>query len=115
MSRRLWQQRFQDILDAAQRILRFTQGMSYEGFVNDRRTFDAVLHNLAVIGEAANQIPQEIQSRLPTVPWSDMVGMRIIIVHRYFRISIPHVWRAVTDLPPLIRQLEAHLASIDIP
>ena len=115
MPRRSWQQRLQDILDAAQRISRYTQGMTYVEFVADRRTFDAVLHNLAVIGDAANRLPREIKSLFPSVAWSDMVGMRIIIAHIYFRISEPPVWRAVNELPPLIRQLENYLQSTDTP
>ena len=114
-SNRTWRQRFQDMLDSAQRILQYTQGMTYEEFVQDERTFDAALHHFAVIGEAANRIPREIQSRLPAVPWSDMVGMRIIIVHIYFRIKGPPIWRAVTELPSLIRQLEDFLQSPQSP
>lgn len=108
---RTWQQRFQDMLDSAQRILIYTQGMTYEDFAQDERTFDAAIHHFAVIGEAANQVPREIQSSLPAVPWSDMVGMKIIIVHIYFRIKKPPIWRAVTELPSLIRQLQAYLTS----
>lgn len=114
-SNRTWQQRFQDMLDSAQRILRYTQGMTYQDFIDDRRTFDAVLYNFAVIGEAANRIPHEIQSSLPAVPWRDMVGLRIIIAHIYFKISEPPIWRAVTELPPLIRQLEDFPASPNTP
>lgn len=114
-SNRTWQQRFQDMLDSAQRILRYTQGMTYRNFIDDRRTFDAVLHNFAVIGEAANRIPHEIRARLSDVPWRDMVGMRIIIVHIYFRITEPHIWRAVTELPSLMRRLEDFLASPQTP
>ena len=112
---RVWQQRFQDMLDSAQRILRYTRGMTYQDFIDDRRTFDAVLHNFAVIGEAANRIPHEIQVRLPDVPWRDMVGLRIIIVHIYFRIKEPPIWRAVSELPFLMRQLQSYLTSPQSP
>ena len=114
-SNRTWQQRFQDMLDSAQRILRYTRGMTYQDFIDDRRTFDAVLHNFAVIGESANRIPHEIRARLPDVPWRDMVGLRIIIVHIYFRIKEPPIWRAVTELPSLMRQLEDYLQSPHTP
>ena len=90
--------------------------MTYEEFVANGRTLDAVLHNLAVIGEAANYIPSEVQARLPDVPWSDMVGMRIFIVHRYFRISAPHVWDAAAyRTPPVVQQLQSYLQSTDMP
>ena len=113
MSNRPWRQRFEDMLEAAERIQGYIQGMTYEEFVADRRTFDAVLHNLAVIGEAANYVPSEIQSRFSAVPWSAMVGMRIIIAHRYFRISAPHVWNAAAyHTPPVARQLQSALSIL---
>ena len=89
--------------------------MTYQDFIDDRRTFDAVLYNFAVIGESANRIPHEIRARLPDVPWRDMVGLRIIIVHIYFRIKESPIWRAVTELPSLMRQLEDYLASPHTP
>ena len=55
------------MLDAAYRILAYTEGMTFEQFVSDRRTFDATLYNIAVIGDAANNVPDEIQSSLPEV------------------------------------------------
>ena len=104
------------MLDAAYRIIAYTEGMTYEKFVADRLTFDAVLFNLAVIGDAANNVSDEIQSSLPQVPWSDIVGIRIVIVHRYFHISEPLIWDAATyHTPPLIRQLEFYLASTESP
>ena len=114
--RRTWQERFQDIFDAAHRILAYTQGMTYEEFVADRLTFDAVLFNLAVIGDAANNLPDEIHARLPDVPWSDIVGIRIVIVHRYFHISEPLIWdAAILHTPPLIRRLQDYLQSTQTP
>ncbi len=115
-SDRTWRQRFQDMLDAAYRIFDYTQGITYEEFVADRRTFDAVLFNIAVIGDAANNVDDEIQSSLPDIPWSDMVGIRIIIVHRYFHISEPLIWdAAVLHTPTLVRQLQSYLHSPQSP
>ena len=115
-SDRTWQQRFQDMLDAAYRILTYTEGLTFEQFVADRRTFDATLYNIAVMGDAANNVPDEIQSSLPDVPWSDIVGIRIVIVHRYFHISEPLIWDAATlHTPPLIRRLQDYLTSPQSP
>ena len=115
-SDRTWRERFQDMLDAAHRILAYTENMSYEEFVADRRTFDAVLFNIAVIGDAANNVDDETQSSLPDIPWSDMVGIRIVIVHRYFHISESLIWDAATHHTPLlIIQLQSYLASTDAP
>lgn len=111
-SDRTWQERFQDIIDASHRILTYTQDMTYEEFVVDRRTYDAVLFNIAVVGDAANNVPDEIQSALPDIPWSDMVGIRIVIVHRYFHISEPLIWdAAVRHTPPTVQRLQNFLQS----
>ena len=115
-SDRTWRERFQDMLDAAYRILAYIEGITFEQFIADRRTFDAVLFNLAVIGDAANNVPDEIHSSLPDVPWSDIVGIRIIIVHRYFHISEQLIWDAAAlHTPPLVRQLENYLTSPQTP
>lgn len=56
--------------------------------VFDRKTNDAVLYNLVVIGEAAAQISSETRGRAPEVPWPKIVGLRNLIAHEYFRIDL---------------------------
>ncbi len=64
MSRRPWQDRLKDILDAAAEIRSFTAGMTLEAFAADAKTVKAVVADFAVIGEAARQVP--LESRSPT-------------------------------------------------
>ena len=72
MSRREWRVRVQDILDSIAAIQSYTRGMDYSAFAQDRKTIDAVLRNITVIGEAASQIPDSVQTASPEVPWRDM-------------------------------------------
>ena len=73
---------------------------------------DAVLYNFIVIGEAANRLPDDFLARHPEVPWQDMADLRNFIVHVYWGINPAIVWATIReDLPPLIPQLEALLAS----
>ena len=52
-----WKMRVQDILDAIDKIQRYTMGMSYDSFRTDEKTVDAVVRNFQIIGEAARHIP----------------------------------------------------------
>jgi uncharacterized protein with HEPN domain len=48
--------------------------------------YDAVLRNLAVIGEAVRSLPGETREAMPDVPWASIAGLRNIVVHEYFRV-----------------------------
>jgi uncharacterized protein with HEPN domain len=107
VSPRGWQDRIRDILDAMAEIQKFTRGMDYETFKEDNKSIRAVEMNFIIIGEAANQIPEEIEEEYTTIPWSLMRAMRNRIVHVYFQVDERLMWDTVqNDLPPLIPELE---------
>jgi uncharacterized protein with HEPN domain len=104
--------RVEDILACIEKIKVYTQGMSYEQFCADGKTVDAVIRNLEIIGEAAVYIPLEIQEKHPELAWLEMRGMRNIMAHEYFGISLPIIWRAIEqDLTPLADGLNRLLKS----
>jgi len=91
-----------NILDAAGKIETFTRGMSYEEFSGDDKTVYAVTRALEVIGEATTCIPRQVRERYPSLPWSEMAGMRDKLIHAYFGINRAIIWRTVRDdIPPL--------------
>ncbi|GLI45424.1 HepT-like ribonuclease domain-containing protein [Methanoculleus bourgensis] len=91
-----------DILDAAGKIETFTRGMSYEEFSGDDKTVYAVVRALEVIGEAAKCIPRQVRDSAPSLPWSEMAGMRDKLIHAYFGINKAIIWRTIRDdIPPL--------------
>jgi len=97
-----WKFRIQDILDAISAIKKYTQGLELKAFIEDRRTVDAVVRNLMIIGEASVHVPEDICLKHPEVPWNDMRGMRNFVVHEYFRADDSVIWDTVqVDLPPL--------------
>lgn len=100
----------EDILEAIEKIRRYTEGMTYETFTDDDRTVDAVVRNITIIGEAARSIPEEVQLRHPEVPWAEMRGIRNVVVHQYFGVSKKVLWNTVSrDLPrliPLLRRMQ---------
>lgn len=107
MSPRNWKDRIRDILDAIAEIQKFTKGMDFVSFKGDDKSIRAVEMNFIIIGEAANQIPEEIEEKYTTIPWSLMRAMRNRIVHVYFRIDEKLMWDTIqNDLPPLVLELE---------
>jgi len=104
---RNWLIRIEDILEACRRIVEYAGGMSEEEFKEDPRTVDAVIRNLTVIGEAAGHIPEEVIINYPGTPWAEMRGIRNIVVHEYFGVSVPIIWETVHgDIPSLIPLLQ---------
>jgi uncharacterized protein with HEPN domain len=107
VSPRGWQNRIRDILDAIAEIQKFTRGLDFEAFKEDDKAIRAVEMNFIIIGEAANQIPEEIEEKYITIPWSLMRAMRNRIVHAYFEVDEKLMWDTIqNDLPPLVPVLE---------
>ena len=86
------QKKLRDILGAIEAIEDYSVS-SYDEFLADSKTQDAILYNLLIIGEAANQISDEFQERHHTIPWSSMIGTRNIIVHGYDQVKLQIVWK----------------------
>ena len=97
-----WKLRVEDILDCIGKIQRYTAGMTFDQFRIDQRTVDAVIRNFEIIGEAAGYIPESIQDRYPDLAWLEMRGMRNIMIHEYFGVSLSIIWRTIElDLTPM--------------
>jgi len=112
MPPRNWAFRIQDILDAIAKIRRYVSNVDFDTFENDEEIMDAVIHNLTVIGEAANHIPAEITGRHPGVPWRQMVDLRNFSVHAYWNLRPSVVWDTIqNDLPPLVEPLSILLSE----
>jgi len=108
---RSWQLRIQDILDAIARIQQATAGMSYEQFEDlEDLALHGLLYNFMIVGEAAVNVPDSIQSRYPQIPWRSMRDMRNVMVHEYFQVNLDRMWITVDeDLPAVVPMLETLL------
>jgi uncharacterized protein with HEPN domain len=91
-STRDWRLYADDIIEACGKVRRYIGGMTYEAFVADELTRDAVIRNLEVIGEAAKNLPDEVVARAPEVEWRKVRGMRDVIAHGYFGLDTRVVW-----------------------
>jgi uncharacterized protein with HEPN domain len=87
MSKRTFSLLIEDIIDSSQKILLYTNDMSFAEFVDDSKTIDAVIRNFEIIGEAANRLPDEFKDKYPDIEWHRIRGFRNRIVHHYFGID----------------------------
>jgi uncharacterized protein with HEPN domain len=94
-----------DILQNMRDAEEFIQGLSYYEFAGDKKTFNAVVRALEVIGEAAKNVPTVVRRKYPAVPWKEMAGMRDKVIHFYFGVNREAVWLAVKDRIPTIRPM----------
>jgi len=97
----------QDILQACDDILNFTQTLgSADELQNDRRTFLAVIHSIEIIGEAARQMPKSFREKHSEIPWRETVGLRNVIAHEYFGLDNEIIWDVIqTQIPLLAEQM----------
>jgi uncharacterized protein with HEPN domain len=107
MSNRNAELLIEDILASAHKIQRYTAGMSFEQFIVDERTVDAVARNFEIIGEAANRLPDDFKVSHTNIDWGRIRGFRNRIVHDYFGIDYSIVWQIIENyLPELVVELE---------
>jgi len=91
-----------DILEAIHQIRTYLADQDEEAFAKDRKTQDAIIRNLEIIGEAAGKLPEQIQKDEPEIDWRKISGLRNILIHEYFGINLPIVWDVVQNkLGPL--------------
>ena len=118
MRKRDYRDYLSDILESIDDIDSFINDVSFNDFVNDKKTLKAVIRSIEVMGEAAKRIPESIKAKYPSVPWKKMAGMRDKMIHEYHNIDLEILWKTIKeDIPsvkPLIHKaLENHVENKD--
>ena len=96
-----------DMRKACEKVVAYTQQVTREQFLSDEKTFDAVLRNVEIIGEAAKHIPDDIRAQHPNIPWRNIAGLRDVVIHDYFGLDTELIWDIVSrEVPELLHQLQ---------
>jgi len=105
-----------DILEAAKIVLDYVCGMDKNEFLGDLQCQDAVIRRLEIMGEAARRISVKTHEEYPDFPWTDLIGMRNIMIHEYDDVDLHIVWETIhCDLPPLIDGIGDILQTLELP
>ena len=97
---REWRFYLDDMIRFAQKVLRYTQNLDQAAFINNEPYYDATLRNLELIGEAATNIPENIKTNHPEIPWRQIIATRNRIIHGYLGIDNDIIWSIITDEIP---------------
>ncbi len=102
-----------DIMTAIADIEEFTRGMSYEVFSVDKKTINAVIRSLEILGEATKHIPPSFRKKHSDIPWSKMAGMRDVLIHDYMGVDLMTVWKVIQERLPEMKPLFEGLSLTD--
>jgi uncharacterized protein with HEPN domain len=103
---RAWRFYLDDIIGFAEKVIIYTSGLNQAEFVANQLYYDATLHNLELIGEAATHIPDNIRIANAQIPWRLMIATRNRLIHGYLGIDNDTLWSIIQDdIPTLLPQL----------
>jgi uncharacterized protein with HEPN domain len=81
-----------DIAQSCEKIMRYAKGLTQTDLLRDDRTYDAVVRNLELIGEAAKNLSDETKHQMPQIEWRKIAGLRDILAHAYFGVDNDILW-----------------------
>lgn len=107
-----WRLYIRDMIEFAERAVSYAEGLDQQRFTSDRRTYDATLRNIELIGEAAAHVPESVQVGHPEVEWRQIVATRNRVAHAYLGIDDDVIWDIIqNELPDLLAALRHLLAG----
>jgi uncharacterized protein with HEPN domain len=108
---REWKLFFDDMLESCIKVLSYTEGLKQSQFESSAMNYDATLWNILLIGEAAKNIPEEIQSQMAEVPWRELIGFRNCLAHGYFGINNKILWQIIQEEMPKLQTNLLHIQT----
>jgi len=92
----------QDIEDAVNAILKYTNGMDLETFSDNRLVYSATIREFEIIGEATIHLSKELLNKYDVIPWRDLKDFRNLLIHEYFGVDHEIIWNTIkVDVPAL--------------
>lgn len=85
------------ILESIETIEEYTKGITKEEFINSKKTQDAIIRRIEIIGEAAKNVPEDVKKNFPNIPWKRISGMRDILIHGYFGVDLGLTWKVASE------------------
>lgn len=106
--------RLEDILEYSDNIIELLEGMTFEQFVKDKRTYYAIMKNVEVVGEASYMLTKAFKKAHSEIPWNVVQAMRHVLVHDYANITSETLYdTAVNNIPELRNQVAKYLTDIN--
>jgi len=103
----------EDIIECIGNINEYVSEFTFVRFSKDKKTIDAVIRNLMIIGEASRNIPNEIKDNNQEINWRGIIGLRNILIHDYYGLTLKIIWDIIqNELPLLRKQIKGILAKI---
>ena len=103
-----------DVLEGGGAILEYTKNLTYEQFVQDRKTYSATIREFEIIGEAVGKLSDELKLRYPEIEWQDIKDFRNLLIHEYFGVDLEIVWKIIhEDLVTLLKTIEKILFDLN--
>ena len=113
MPKRDWALFLRDIHTSSKKIISYTKDITIQDLLKDDKTYDAVMRNLQIIGEAIKHLPPEVRAEYKNVDWKKAAGLRDIVVHEYFGINKDIIWDVIQHkIPELEREVKMILKDI---
>jgi uncharacterized protein with HEPN domain len=94
----------QDISEAITDIENFVANMTYKEFVKDKKTLNAVVRSIEIIGEASKKLPAPLKAKYAELPWKEITGMRDKLIHAYFGMDTETIWQTIKHNIPLLKK-----------
>lgn len=104
-----------EILEAAEAVADILADSTYDQVLNTRRLRSALMFEMMVIGEASRHLSPELHERHDDIPWSDIVGLRHVIVHGYFTVDWNRLWAVLTNRVPVLREQVRNILNDEFP
>lgn len=111
---REWRFYVTDMIGFAEKVMAYTDGLDQGKFVASGLNYDATVHNLILLGEAATHIPEHVRTFAGEIDWRQIIGTRNRLIHGYVGINNDIVWDIIQDeIPALIEQLNVLKKAAD--